>query len=80
MQNFGATIKKHYGMLWYFLEWPILCEMREILVLTFCARSLAIAFRSNAHKLKTKKKYLVLILHCFGLKIKILFFTRLLLL
>ena len=23
MQNFGATIKKHYGMLWYFLEWPI---------------------------------------------------------
>ena len=24
MQNFGATIKKHYGMLWYFLEWPIL--------------------------------------------------------
>ena len=24
MQNFGATMKKHYGMLWYFLEWPIL--------------------------------------------------------
>ena len=23
MRNFGATIKKHYGMLWYFLEWPI---------------------------------------------------------
>ena len=23
MQNFGATIKKHYGMSWYFLEWPI---------------------------------------------------------
>ena len=23
MQNFGATIKKHYGMLWYFLEWPM---------------------------------------------------------
>ena len=23
MQNFGATIKKQYGMLWYFLEWPI---------------------------------------------------------
>ena len=23
MQNFGATNKKHYGMLWYFLEWSI---------------------------------------------------------
>ena len=23
MENFEATIKKHYGMLWYFLEWPI---------------------------------------------------------
>ena len=24
MQNFGVTIKEHYGMLWYFLEWSIL--------------------------------------------------------
>ena len=24
MQNFGATNKEHYGMLWYFQEWPIL--------------------------------------------------------
>ena len=24
MQSFGATIKKHYGMLWYLLEWPII--------------------------------------------------------
>ena len=23
MQNFGVTNKKHYGMLWYFLEWSI---------------------------------------------------------
>ena len=23
MQNFGVTNKEHYGMLWYFLEWPI---------------------------------------------------------
>ena len=23
MQNFGATNKEHYGMLWYFLEWSI---------------------------------------------------------
>ena len=23
MQNFGVTIKEHYGMLWYFLEWSI---------------------------------------------------------
>ena len=23
MQNFGATNKDHYGMLWYFLEWSI---------------------------------------------------------
>ena len=23
MQNFGETNKEHYGMLWYFLEWPI---------------------------------------------------------
>ena len=23
MQNLGATNKEHYGMLWYFLEWPI---------------------------------------------------------
>ena len=23
MQNFGATNKEHYGMLWYFQEWPI---------------------------------------------------------
>ena len=22
MQNFGVTNKEHYGMLWYFLEWP----------------------------------------------------------
>ena len=22
MQNFGATNKEHYGMLWYFQEWP----------------------------------------------------------
>ena len=21
--NFGVTNKEHYGMLWYFLEWPI---------------------------------------------------------
>ena len=27
MQNFGATNKEHYGMLWYFLEWSI-CAMR----------------------------------------------------
>ena len=24
MQNFGVTIKEHYGMLRYFLEWSIL--------------------------------------------------------
>ena len=24
MQNCGVTIKEHYGMLWYFLEWSIL--------------------------------------------------------
>ena len=24
MQTFGMTNKEHYGMLWYFLEWPIL--------------------------------------------------------
>ena len=23
MQNFGVINKEHYGMLWYFLEWPI---------------------------------------------------------
>ena len=23
IQNFGVTNKEHYGMLWYFLEWPI---------------------------------------------------------
>ena len=23
MQNFEATNKEHYGMLWYFLEWSI---------------------------------------------------------
>ena len=23
MQNFGATNKEHYGMLWCFQEWPI---------------------------------------------------------
>ena len=23
MQNFGVTNKEHYGILWYFLEWPI---------------------------------------------------------
>ena len=23
MSNFGVTNKDHYGMLWYFLEWPI---------------------------------------------------------
>ena len=23
MQNVGVTKKEHYGMLWYFLEWPI---------------------------------------------------------
>ena len=23
MQNFGVTNKEYYGMLWYFLEWPI---------------------------------------------------------
>ena len=23
MQNFEATNKEHYGMLWYFLEWQI---------------------------------------------------------
>ena len=23
MQNFGVTNKKHYGMLWDFLEWSI---------------------------------------------------------
>ena len=23
MQNFGVTNKKHFGMLWFFLEWPI---------------------------------------------------------
>ena len=26
MQNFGVTNKKHYGMLWYFLEWSIILE------------------------------------------------------
>ena len=25
MQNFGVTLKEHYGMLWYFLEWSITC-------------------------------------------------------
>ena len=30
MQNFGATIKKHYGMLWYFLEWPILLVKKHL--------------------------------------------------
>ena len=24
MQNFGATNKEHYGMLWYILEWSII--------------------------------------------------------
>ena len=23
IQNFGVTKKEYYGMLWYFLEWPI---------------------------------------------------------
>ena len=27
MQNFGLTNKEHYGMLWYFLEWSILCKL-----------------------------------------------------
>ena len=27
MQNFGATIKKHHGMFWYFLEWPIATQI-----------------------------------------------------
>ena len=28
IQNFGVTHKKHYGMLWYFLEWSI--ALREL--------------------------------------------------
>ena len=28
MQNFGATNKEYYGMLWYFLEWSI-CSFKE---------------------------------------------------
>ena len=28
MQTFGVTHKKHYGMLWYFLEWSI--ALREL--------------------------------------------------
>ena len=27
MQNFEATNKEHYGMLWYFLEWSIKCVL-----------------------------------------------------
>ena len=27
MQNFGMTNKEYYGMLWYFLEWPIECRL-----------------------------------------------------
>ena len=27
MQNFGVTIKEHYGMLWYFLEWSITTQL-----------------------------------------------------
>ena len=29
MQNFGLTNKEHYGMLSYFLEWPILMACKE---------------------------------------------------
>ena len=29
MQNFGVTNKEHYDMLWYFLEWSILCEQER---------------------------------------------------
>ena len=29
MQNFGATNKEHYGMLWYFLEWSIVYSYFE---------------------------------------------------
>ena len=25
IQIFGVTNKEHYGMLWYFLEWSIVC-------------------------------------------------------
>ena len=32
MQNFGATNKEHYGMLWYFLDWSIVfdCHHRAL--------------------------------------------------
>ena len=30
MQNFGVTNKKHYGMLWYFLEWSISISSRRL--------------------------------------------------
>ena len=26
MQTFAVTTKEHYGMLWYFLEWSIVCS------------------------------------------------------
>ena len=45
MQNFGATIKKHYGMLWYFLEWPIATQEYKKIKLVFfwldCASDLS---------------------------------------
>ena len=28
MQNLGVTNKEHYGMLWYFLEWSIMCAFQ----------------------------------------------------
>ena len=32
MQNFAATNKEHYGMLWYFLEWSIVCARKYEIV------------------------------------------------
>ena len=29
LQNFGVTNKEYYGMLWYFLQWSITCNLNQ---------------------------------------------------